>query len=163
MKITARISLFLTILIFIVLCLNVLYFCLSLCLWGLSIDTKVFHPVVGALIPIVLLINMISLLHTCDYKDNIILFHKLIVNEKIKLAIYASMGLINPMLLYMHTRSFNNPIRIFGILRCFPILNFFIYHKLIKKIKQKGYSRNNIITLYFKGLLIVNIIREDEL
>ena len=163
MKITARISLFLTILIFIVLCINVLYFCLSLCLWGLAIDTKVFHPVVGALIPIVLLINMISLLYTCDYKDNLILFHKLIASDKIKLAIYASMGLINPMLLYMHTRSFINPIRILGILKCFPIFNFFIYLRLIEKLRQKGYSRNNIVTLYFKGLLIINIIREDEL
>ena len=100
MKIAARISLILTIVFFVVLCFNVLYLCFSVLVWGLNIETDIFYPVVGALIPIVLLINMISLLHACDYEGNLVFYDELTKDDKIKIAIYASMGLINPMLLY---------------------------------------------------------------
>ena len=160
MKISAQITLFITIIIFIVLCLNILYLCLSLCVYGLNIDTKIFHPVIGTLIPIVLLINMMCLLHACDYEDNLVFYYKLTASDNIKIAIYASMGLINPMLLYLHSKSFNHSIRIFGILRCFPFVNIFMYMKLIKNLKQKEYSFKEILSQYFKGILILSIIRK---
>ncbi len=159
--IISRFSLFLTILFFIALCLNVLYFLLSLCLWTLNIENDFFYPVIGALIPIMLLINMISLLHSSYYKRNLAIFNKFIESEKIKIAIYVSMGLINPMLLYLHSKSFSIFVRIWGILRCFPIVNIFLYRRLARKLRLKGISINKIITLYFKGLLIFNIIREN--
>ncbi len=161
MKIAARISLILTIVVFFILCLNVLYLCLSLIVWGINIKTEIFHPVLGVLIPIVLLINMIGLLHACDYEDNLAFYYKLIQNDKIKTAIYASMGLINSMLLYLHTKSYNHPVRIFGILRCFPVVNIFMYLRLIKRLKQKGYE-NNFVNQYFKGTLILTLIREEK-
>jgi len=71
------------------------------------------------------------------------------------------MGLINPMLLYLHTKSYSHPVRIFGILRCFPIVNIFMYLKLIKRFKEKGYE-NNFVNQYFKGTLILTIIREEK-
>jgi len=163
MKITARIAIMLTIIIFIALCLNILYLCISIFVWGLNIDTEIFHPVVGVLIPIILLINMIVLFHSCYHEENTDFYYGLTRTNKIKVAIYASMGLINPMLLYIHTKSFNTPIMIFGVLRCFPIINIFMYLKLIKRLKQRGYSRNNFFVEYLKGMLILNIIREDKL
>lgn len=161
MKIAGRISLILTIVFFVVLCFNVLYLCFSLLVWGLNIETDMFYPVVGAFIPIVLLINMISLLHACDYEDNLVFYDELTKDDKIKIAIYASMGLINAMLLYLHTKSYSHPVRIFGILRCFPIVNIFMYLKLVKRLKQKGYE-NNFVNQYFKGTLILTIIREEK-
>ena len=161
MKMVARIALILTIAIFIVLCLNVLYLCLSVLVWVLNINTSFFQPVIGALLPIILVINMISLLHACDYDSNLSFYYRLTANEKIKIAIYASMGLINPMLLYLHTKSYSHPVRIFGILRCFPIVNIFMYLKLIKRLKEKGYE-NNFVNQYFKGTLILTIIREEK-
>lgn len=162
MKIAARIALTLTVVVFIILCLNVLYLYLSLLAWGLNIKTEIFYPVVGVLIPIVLLINMINLLHACDYEDNIDFFYKLTTSNKIKIAIYASMGLINPMLLYLHTKSYNHPVRIFGILRCFPIVNIFMYLRLIKKLKLNGYLEDNFLAQYFRGILILTLIREEK-
>jgi len=162
MNIAARISLSLTILIFIALCINALYFCLALFTWGINIGADYFHPIIGALIPIVLLINMISLLHTCDYENNLVFFYRLTKNNKIKMAIYASMGLINPMLLYIHTKSYNCPIRIFGILRCFPIVNIFMYLKLIRSLKKKVYPEHYLINQYFKGMLILTLIKEEK-
>ncbi len=163
MKIIAHLSLFLTILLFVGLCLNVLYFFVSLFFWVLSINTNIFHPVIGAVIPIMLLINMISLLYSCDHRDNITVFYSFAKSNKIKLAIYASIGLINPMLLYLYTESFNTPIRIFGILKCFPVFNIFLYTRLARKLKLKGYSNKKVIAKYFIGLLILNIIKEDKL
>lgn len=161
MKIVARIALILTIVIFIILCFNVLYLCLSVLTWGLNIETEIFYPVVGALIPIVLLTNMMSLLYACDYEENLVFYYKLIEDDRIKIAIYASMGLINPMLLYLHTMSYNYFIRMFGILRCFPIVNIFMYLRLIKRLKQKGYE-SNFVNQYFKGTLILTLIREEK-
>ena len=162
MKISAFITLFFTIAIFLLLCLNVMHFILSLCLYLLNIETGIFHPVIGALIPIIFLIDMMSLLYTSDYQKNLNYFDKLTKNDKIKIAIYASLGLINPMLLYLHTKSYNHPIRIFGILRCFPVVNVFMYLRLIKRLKRKGYE-NIFVNQYFKGTLVLTLIREEKL
>jgi hypothetical protein len=79
-----------------------------------------------------------------------------------KLAVYFSMGLVNPILLYLYTKSFNDPIRALGILKCYPIINIIIYKKLIGKLKRKGYSNDRIIKLYLKGILTLNLIRENQ-
>lgn len=160
MNISARITLILTIVCFFILCFNVLYLFISVLAWVLNIGTEIFYPAVGALIPIVFLINMSQLSNAC-YEDNIVFYYKLTKDDKIKIAIYASMGLINPMLLYLHTKSYDHFASIFGILRCFPIVNIFMYLRLIKRLKQKGYE-NNFVNLYFKGTLILTIIREEK-
>ena len=160
MKILAGISRIITIVLFVILCLNVLYFWLSILVWALNIKTAIFYPAVGTLIPIVFLANMGNLFDTCHYEENPDFYYKLIKNDKIKIAIYLSMGLINPMLLYLHTKSYNRFVRLFWLLSCLPVVNIFMYLKLVKKLKQKGYE-NNFVKLYFKGMLILTIIREE--
>ncbi len=157
-----KVSLFITIAVFTVLCFSVLHLLLSLCLWWVGIDTAIFQPVVGVLIPILLLIDMISLLHTCDYEENIAFFNRLVTKDRIKVIIYLSMGLANPMLLYVHTKSFKHPIRIFGILRCFPVLNIFLYSNLIRELRKKDQFENNPAVQYLKGMLILEIIRKEK-
>ncbi|HLO89583.1 MAG TPA: hypothetical protein VK172_00325 [Lentimicrobium sp.] len=161
MNIIARISLILTIAVFFILVFNVTYLILSILVWSFNIKSEIFYPVIGALIPIVLLINMIILLHACDYKENLIFYYSLTKNDKIKIAIYASLGLLNTMLLYLHTKSYNHPVRILGIIQCFPLINILVYKRLINSLKQNG-NENNFVHQYFKGSLILTIIRKEK-
>lgn len=159
--IIARTGLILTIVSFIALCINVICFYISLFVYFFNIESNIFHPVIGVCIPIILYINMGTTMYACDYKENIEFYYRQAKNKNINIAVYASMGFINPLFLYIHTKSFNFFNQELGILRCFPIINIFMYLKLIRKYKLLIPFRKKLIVQYFKGMLIINLIRKE--
>jgi hypothetical protein len=159
----SRLSLTITITSFSSVVINVIYVVVSLILVLLGYKSILAQPVLIFLIPLLLLTCMLSLLYACDYNENVEFFMGLFKKKSYDYLLYASAYLINPLLLYVYTKSYNSFIRIWGVLRCFPIINIFLYRKLIKDAGNlySEIPNKKLIVLYLKGRLLLSIANKN--
>lgn len=159
----SRIYLIMAIALFLSIIVNILYVLLSIVLVLLCYSGLFAQPVLIFLIPFLLLTCMFNLIYACDYDNNVEFFLNLFKKNSFNYLLYASAYLLNPLLLFVYSRSYNNCIRVWGILRCFPIINIILYRKLIKDIRNADtvISNKRLILLYLKGKLLLSIVNKN--
>jgi len=158
----SRLSLMIVIMFFALLVINVIYVLASVVLLLFGCLSALLQPVMIVLIPLELFTCMFSLLYACDYNDNVEKFVWFSKGKAYYVFLYASGFLLNTLMLYVYTKSYNNYVRLWGILRCFPFVNVFLYRKLVKRNVEiyKEMSNWELILLYAKGRLLSSLMSE---
>jgi hypothetical protein len=107
---------------------------------------------------------MIELLYACDYDKNVSFFMNFFRKNSFDFLLYSSFGLLNTLLLYVYTKSYDCFVRVWGFLRCLPIINLFIYRKLIRNngnvLKEIPFLK--LVLFYLKGKLLFIIVNENS-
>lgn len=159
----ARISLIATLVCFLLIIITVQYVLVSSVLVFISYSGTFIQPVLIILLPIELMICLGALEESCNYQQNIDFYLAIFRRKIFNFVLYSSAFLLNPLLLYVYTESYNNSFRIWGAIRCFPFINLPIYIKLIRKHFdiQNEISINNLIILFFTGRLLKTIVNKN--
>ncbi len=137
----------------ILLCVNVLFFYFSI-LYAIlnngSSEMILLNPIIGVVIPFALFCLLESLLFACNSDGVVEFFKRLIGKANYLILKILTLGLINTVVLYVYSSSYDNNIRLWGMIRCLPIVNVFYYIRLLKSVKSKEDTSDYII-MYLKG------------
>lgn len=124
-------------------------------------DILLFNPSVGAVIPFVLVFSLYSLLFACNSDGCVVYFKNHIEQSNYGLLKFLTLGMINTLVLYVFSSSYRHPVRIWGMVRCLPVLNVFYYWWIIKRSRYK-LSRGQYLLLYLKGALGLHLFSKKK-
>lgn len=161
MIIFKRLPLILSIICFLIMVVNVV---VSSIIIISPITCKLAQPILIVLLPLELLFTMGYLRYACNYEDNVKFILGILKRKRLYIfLLYCSAYLINPLLLFVYTKSYNPIIQPWGLIRCLPILNIFLYFKLIAddSTKNRLITYRQYISLYLKGKLLISIVNKD--
>jgi hypothetical protein len=140
----------------------IVYYVLFSLIFGKIIHPTIFnYPELIALLPVMFLVNMYNLFYVCDYESNVNYIVGIVNKKSFNFLLYSSVCLLNPLILFVYTKSYNCFFRPWGIIRCFPIINIMLYKRLVNNEvlkSNKTISANKLILLYIKGKLLYAII-----
>lgn len=158
----SRFLLVVTLLLFFLIVANVFYVLLSFILMVLNFNSLFIQPVLIVLIPLLLIFCMLSMFFSCDYERNVNFFMGVFKHEMFDLFLYGSAYMLNPLLLFVYTKSYKQFVRIWGIVRCLPIVNIYLYWKIIKLNNNfiNRMTNSTILVLYLKGKLLFTIVNQ---